>query len=89
MTQRKRRIIIHSLNPKYHGIVTKTRGWTIKLTLTKLKNLLANEETLEEQILIISINNKDETLFTKKTKKINTMTRFNNKGENIRSRQGR
>lgn len=40
---RKRRIIIHGLRSKYSGIVTTTRGWVKKPTLSKLENLLANQ----------------------------------------------
>ncbi|KAJ1380743.1 gag-polypeptide of LTR copia-type [Sesbania bispinosa] len=47
---RKRRIIIHGLNPKYHGIVTATRGWANEPTLTELENILANQEALDKQM---------------------------------------
>lgn len=49
---RKRRIIIHGLNPKYHGIVIATRGWSNEPTLTELANILANRKSLDKQMCL-------------------------------------
>ncbi|WVZ02961.1 hypothetical protein V8G54_023767 [Vigna mungo] len=49
---RKRRIIIHGLNPKYHGIVIATRGWSNEPTLTELANILVNRKSLDKQMCL-------------------------------------
>lgn len=46
---RKWRIIIHvGLHPKYHWIITTTRGWAIEPTSTELENILADQEALDK-----------------------------------------
>ncbi|KAL3717510.1 hypothetical protein ACJRO7_009012 [Eucalyptus globulus] len=63
---RMRRIIIHGLRPEYNGIVTATRGWANEPTLTKLENILANQEALDKQIPKVTIKDDESALFNNK-----------------------
>ncbi|KAH0738245.1 hypothetical protein KY290_036950 [Solanum tuberosum] len=63
---RMRRIIVHGLRPEYKCIITVTRGWATKPTLSELEKLLANEEDLEKPLSSLTINDEDKTLFSKR-----------------------
>jgi len=62
-----RRIIIRGLDPKYSGLVTATRGWTIRLSFTELESILANQENLDKQMSKVSQKDQEKALFTKKS----------------------
>ncbi|KAG5616836.1 hypothetical protein H5410_016660, partial [Solanum commersonii] len=66
METRMRRIIVHDLRLEYKGIITATRGWATKPTLSELENLMANEEDLEKPLSSLTIKDEDKALFTKR-----------------------
>lgn len=56
-----RRIIVLGLKTEYKDIIMNIHGWLIKPTLSELKNLLANEEDLENLSIIKIFFIKDES----------------------------
>lgn len=67
---RMRRIITRGLKPEYNGFMTAIRRWPTQPSLTELESLLANQETLAKQMAGISVKDKEEALFTRKSKAI-------------------
>ena len=78
---RVRRIIIHGLHPKFNALVTATRAWAKKPTLDELENVLANQETLNTQMVKVSIKEDEKAFFSNKRGKDWKTVRTNSGGK--------
>nr|XP_048330668.1 probable glutathione S-transferase [Ziziphus jujuba var. spinosa] len=51
------------MSPEYRGFIAKIQDWQIQPSLVELESLLANQETLAEQMTRVSLKGEDEVVF--------------------------